>query len=169
MQTKYAPETKQQKKERLEKAAQDKSAGKAEKAGPKPLFVKQGLKHVTKLVETKRAKLVVIACDVNPIELVVWLPTLCRKMGVPYVIVNNKGRMGSVVHMKTSAVLAVTEVKQEDKPALDKLIDMAEAKFVNNSELRRKWGGGIMGLKTQVRIEKRRKMVEAEMAKKAML
>ena len=137
--------------------------------GPKPLFVKQGLNHVTKLIESKRAKLVVIASDVNPIELVVWLPTLCRKLGVPYVIVNNKGRLGSVVHLKTSAVLAVTDVKQEDKPALDKLVDMAEAKFVNNAELRRKWGGGIMGLKTQTRMEKHRKAVEAELAKKAML
>lgn len=28
-----------------------------------------------------------IAHDVDPIELVVWLPALCRKMNVPYCIV----------------------------------------------------------------------------------
>jgi large subunit ribosomal protein L7Ae len=43
-----------------------------------------------------KAQLVVIAHDVDPIELVVWLPALCRKMGVPYAIVKGKSRLGSV-------------------------------------------------------------------------
>jgi hypothetical protein len=37
-------------------------------------------------VENKKAQLVVIAHDVDPIELVVFLPALCRKMGVLYFI-----------------------------------------------------------------------------------
>ena len=49
--------------------------------------MKFGLNHVTTLVESGKAQLVVIAHDVDPIELVVWLPALCRKMGVPYCIV----------------------------------------------------------------------------------
>lgn len=53
----------------------------------KPLVVKFGLNHVTTLVESGKAQLVVIAHDVDPIELVVWLPALCKKMGVPYCIV----------------------------------------------------------------------------------
>jgi len=166
---KYAPEDKAAKKDRLlEKAKRVASGGEA-LAGPKPLFVKAGLNHVTKLVEQKKAKLVVIACDVNPVELVVWLPALCRKMEVPYVIANNKGRLGSIVHMKTAAALALTEVKPEDAPALEKLVDMADAKFRNNAESRRKWGGGVMGLKTQVRIAQREKLLAAEAAKKALL
>ena len=43
-----------------------------------------------------KAQLVVIAHDVDPIELVVWLPALCRKMGVPYAIVKGKARLGAV-------------------------------------------------------------------------
>lgn len=43
-----------------------------------------------------KAQLVVIAHDVDPIELVVWLPALCRKMEVPYCIVKGKSRLGSV-------------------------------------------------------------------------
>merc|ERR1712093_456771 len=31
-----------------------------------------------------------IAHDVDPIELVVWLPSLCKKVGVPYCIVKSK-------------------------------------------------------------------------------
>ncbi len=51
------------------------------------MVVKFGLNHVTHLVETGKASLVVIAHDVDPIELVVWLPAVCRKMNVPYIIV----------------------------------------------------------------------------------
>lgn len=43
-----------------------------------------------------KAQLVVIAHDVDPIELVVWLPALCRKMEIPYCIVKGKSRLGSV-------------------------------------------------------------------------
>lgn len=46
-----------------------------------------------------KAQLVVIAHDVDPIELVVWLPALCRKMEVPYCIVKGKARLGSVCFM----------------------------------------------------------------------
>ena len=62
-------------------------AGGGEADKKKPLVVKFGLNHVTHLVETGKATLVVIAHDVDPIELVVWLPALCKKMNVPYVIV----------------------------------------------------------------------------------
>lgn len=48
------------------------------------------------LLAQSKAQLVVIAHDVDPIELVVWLPALCRKMEVPYCIVKGKARLGSV-------------------------------------------------------------------------
>lgn len=44
----------------------------------KPIEIKFGLNHVTTLIEERKAKLVVIAHDVDPIELVLWLPHLCR-------------------------------------------------------------------------------------------
>jgi ribosomal protein L7Ae-like RNA K-turn-binding protein len=47
---------------------------------------------------------VAIAHDVNPIELVVWLPALCRKQGIPYAIVKGKARLGALVHKKNAAV-----------------------------------------------------------------
>ena len=53
----------------------------------RPVVVKYGLNHITNLVEAGKAQLVCIAHDVDPIELVIWLPALCRKMNIPYVIV----------------------------------------------------------------------------------
>lgn len=66
--------------------AEAREAGK-EPEKKKPVVVKFGLNHVTQLVEMGKASLVVIAHDVDPIELVVWLPAVCKKMNVPYIIV----------------------------------------------------------------------------------
>ena len=71
--------------------------------------------------------MVVIAHDVDPIELVVYLPALCRKMGVPYVIVKGKARLGTVVHKKTAAVLTIEDVKSEDQRELTTIISAAKA------------------------------------------
>ena len=98
---KYKPETKAEKKERLLKEATAISEGKKkEDVSKKPYAVKYGLNHVVGLVENKKAGLVLIPNDVDPIELVVFLPALCRKMGVPYAIVKGKARLGVVVHKK---------------------------------------------------------------------
>ena len=51
------------------------------------MVVKYGINHITTLVENGKAQMVAIAHDVDPVELVVWLPALCKKMGVPYCIV----------------------------------------------------------------------------------
>lgn len=91
------------------------------------MFVKYGLNHTVALVEAKKASLVVIAHDVDPIELVVFLPALCRKMGVPYVIVKGKARLGTVVHKKTAAVLTLQDVKSEDQRELATLVSAAKA------------------------------------------
>jgi large subunit ribosomal protein L7Ae len=84
---KYRPETKEAKKERLENVAKAAAKGESAASGTPAPVLKFGLKHVTTLIEQKKAKLVVISHDVDPIELVVWLPALCRKFGVPFAIV----------------------------------------------------------------------------------
>lgn len=112
---KYAPETKKEKKTRLLEKAQQKVDQKAQKEDQKPKVLKFGLNHVTTLVENKKAKLVIIANDVDPIELVLWLPQLCRKQDVPYCFVKNKERLGRLVNQKKAAVVAVTDIRKEDE------------------------------------------------------
>ncbi|KAJ5730764.1 60S ribosomal protein L8-B [Penicillium herquei] len=159
---KYRPETKAEKKERLVQEATAVSEGKKkEDVSKKPYNVKYGLNHVVGLVENKKASLVLIAHDVDPIELVVFLPALCRKMGVPYAIVKGKARLGTVVHKKTSAVLALTEVRSEDKTEFSKLLSAIKEGYTEKyEESRRHWGGGIMGAKANARQEKKRKAAE---------
>ncbi|KAI4792371.1 hypothetical protein KUCAC02_033421 [Chaenocephalus aceratus] len=106
---KYRPETKQEKKQRLLARAEQKAAGKGDTPTKRPPVLRAGVNTVTSLVESKKAQLVIIAHDVDPIELVVFLPALCRKMGVPYCIVKGKARLGRLVHRKTCTSVAFTQ------------------------------------------------------------
>merc|ERR1719218_71716 len=162
---KYQPETREEKKARLLETAESKKDGKDTKA-KKPVVIKYGLNHVTTLVEQKAAKLVVIAHDVDPIELVVWLPALCRKKDVAYCIVKGKSRLGQLVHKKAASCLALTSVRKEDQGDLDSLIKNFKAGFNQNMEHRRRWGGGIMGVKSNHIMAKREKALQIEAAKK---
>ncbi|KAL0070137.1 60S ribosomal protein L8 [Marasmius tenuissimus] len=154
---KYRPESKVEKKQRLTAAAAAAADGKKEET-KKPLFVKYGLNHIVALIEAKKASLVVIAHDVDPIELVVFLPALCRKMGVPYVIVKGKARLGTVVHKKTAAVAALQDVRSEDQRELATIVSAAKANFSDKyEEQRRQWGGGIRGNKSTQMLRKRAK------------
>ena len=70
MLTKYSPETKKEKKTRLQKEAETKVVAsstdkKPKKAGPKPVVLKFGLNHVTELVENEKAKLLLLT-TLNP-------------------------------------------------------------------------------------------------------
>jgi len=161
---KYRPETKEEKKKRIYEKAQATAEGKEgkDKDAKKPLYIKHGLNHIVNLIESKRANLVVIADDVDPIELVIYLPALCRKMGVPYVIVKSKSRLGTVVHQKTSSVLAVTDVKKEDEKELATLVSAAKANFTDKYEDQRKhWGGGVPSLKSKQKMDKRARIAGA--------
>jgi large subunit ribosomal protein L7Ae len=162
---KYMPETREAKKARLMEMAEAKKEGQEVKT-KKPTGVKYGLNHVTTLVENKVAKLVVIAHDVDPIELVCWLPALCRKKDVPYCIIKGKSRLGQLVHKKAVSCVALTAVSKEDQKDLDTLASNFKAQFNDNAELRRRWGGGIMGIKSQHVTQRREKAIQMEQAKK---
>ncbi|EGV99779.1 60S ribosomal protein L7a [Cricetulus griseus] len=142
---KYRPETKQQKQQRL----------------------LAGINTVTTLVENKKAQLVVIAHDVDPIELVVFLPALCRKMGIPYCIIKGKARLGRLVHRKTCTTVAFTQVNSEDKGALAKLVEAIRTNYNDRyDEIRCHWGGNVLGPKSVARIAKLEKAKAKELATK---
>ncbi|KAF4668369.1 60S ribosomal protein L7A [Perkinsus chesapeaki] len=163
--SKYRPESPADKRARLMAIAKAKEAGE-ETTQTKPTSVAFGLNKVTSLVEQNKAKLVVIASDVDPIELIVWLPTLCRKKDVPYCIIKGKSRLGQLVGKKTASVVAVTEVGKEDAAALETIQKTMHVQYNENTDIRRHWGGGIMGQKSNDVIAKREKALADEAAKK---
>ena len=57
--------------------------------------VRKGTNETTKAVERAQAKLVVIAEDVDPPEVVAHLPLLCEERKIPYVFVPSKEKLGT--------------------------------------------------------------------------
>ena len=168
MLAKYTPETHKEKSDRLKTEAEGKAADKsATKKTEKPMHLKFGLNHVTTLVEENKAKMVIIAHDVDPIELVVHLPALCRKKGVPFCFVRGKANLGKLVHLKTATCVALTEVKKEDMKDFDTLKTTFNAQFNENIAHKKTWGGGIMGIKNQHMMAAKQKQIDIELAKKA--
>jgi len=164
---KYRPEQRKQRAARLQERAEGRAAGGQDKPSKRLPVVRSGINTVTALVESKRAQLVMIAHDVDPIEIVLFLPALCRKMGVPYCIVKGKARLGRVVHRKTATCLAFSNVNPEDRPALNKVIEAVKTNFNDRfEELRKHWGGGVMGSKSQARVAKLEKAKAKELAQR---
>merc|ERR1712086_86828 len=165
---KYSPETRKEKKDRLTNEAEARK-GKAGAAHttPKPMHLKFGLNHVTTLVEEGKAKLVVMAHDVDPLEIMVFLPALCRKHNVPFCFIKGKARVGRLVNQKTATCVALTDVRKEDLTDFDNLSNNFLASFNKNIQLRRTWGGGVMGIKNQHMMARRERIREIELAKKA--
>ncbi len=170
MLAKYTPESHKEKATRLKQEAEARASNAAAaKKTDKPMHLKFGLNHVTTLVEENKAKLVVIAHDVDPIELVVHLPALCRKKGVPFCFVRGKANLGKLVHLKTATCVALTDVRREDFVDLEQLGTQFKSQYNDNVKLNRKWGGGVMGVKNQHMMAARQKLRDIELAKKALV
>ena len=154
---KYTPETKKQKKERLEKEAKEQVKDKQNKdkknQEKKPITLKCGLNHVTYLVEQKRAKMVLIAADVDPIETVVFLPSLCKTMDIPYAIVPSKERLGKLANKKTCTCLALTDFK-ENAAELENLCKIFRERFQGPPPHSRKPEKGIKAIQKEKKAER---------------
>merc|ERR1711890_163991 len=164
---KYRPEDRIAKKERLRACAEARAQGKEDTPTKRTIRLQHGVNKVTTLVEKKKAKLVCIANDVDPIELVLFLPALCKKMGVPYCIVKNKARLGIAARRKTTSALAITDVEGNDRGSLNKLVESVKTNFNERAdEIKKHWGGSTLGNKSAAKIAKFEKLKAKELAGK---
>lgn len=157
---KYKPETRQEKRARLLEFAKKKAEDEKFVIPPPPAVLKYGINHITSLVEQKEARLVLIAHDVDPIEIVVWLPALCRRMGVPYAIVKGKARLGQLVNKKTATAVAFKKINDADSNEFGAIVQVVNEQYIGEAadKERRRWGGGLLGYKAEsVKKEKAKK------------
>ena len=73
--------------------------------------LKKGVNEVTKVVERGQAKLVVIAKDVNPQEIIMHLPVLCEEKEIPFVYVSSREELGNSagLNVPTASVAIINE------------------------------------------------------------
>lgn len=94
--------------------------------------LKIGTNETTKAVERGIAKLVFIAEDVNPKEIVMHLPPLCEEKNIPYTYVSTKKELGEKagINVGAAAVALIEEgdAKKEVVELVKKLEELRKGK-----------------------------------------
>ena len=83
--------------------------------------IKKGTNEVTKAIERGTAKLVLVAKDVSPPEVVMHIPLLGKEKGVPVVEVPSKEELGAAAGLSVPAV-SVAVVQEGESRAIIKEI-----------------------------------------------
>ena len=84
--------------------------------------VRKGTNETTKAIERGVAKLVIIAEDVEPPEVVAHLPIICEERSVPYVFVPTKASMGPALGMDVGAASACIIEPGDAQPLVDQVV-----------------------------------------------
>lgn len=124
----YKPETKEEKAARLSNP---------EAAPKREHTLRMGINEIVKLIQRKKLSLVLIANNVDPIVVVLYLPSLCKKMGISYAIYDTKEELGAIVGRNSIACLGVPL----DVPGVEPLLPEIDEQFSNRyEEAMRTWG-----------------------------
>ena len=84
--------------------------------------IRKGTNEATKSIERGRAKLVIVAENVEPPEIVAHLPLLCDERKAPYVYVPDKRRIGAAVGLTVGAAAATIEEAGEAEKLVDEIV-----------------------------------------------
>ena len=84
--------------------------------------VKKGTNETTKAVERGMAKLVYIAMDVDPPEIVAHLPLICEEKNIPYVYVKSKSELGKAVGIEVDCAAAAIINEGDARKELNSLV-----------------------------------------------
>jgi large subunit ribosomal protein L7Ae len=85
--------------------------------------VRKGTNETTKAIERGVAKLVVIAEDVEPPEVVAHLPIICEERNIPYVFVPTKANMGPALGIEVGAASACIVEPGDAQQLVDQVVD----------------------------------------------
>ena len=85
--------------------------------------LKKGANEVTKAVERNQAKLVVLASDVSPAEIVMHLPILCEEKSIVCVVAGTKEELGAAAGLSVGTVAVAVTEEGNSKNDLQKVLD----------------------------------------------
>jgi len=84
--------------------------------------ISKGANEVTKQVERGQAKLVVMAEDITPEEILAHMPVLCEEKNIPYTYVPSKTELGNSAGLKvTTAAVAILN-PGKDKGGIENIV-----------------------------------------------
>jgi len=82
----------------------------------------KGANEATKHVERGQAKLVVMAEDVTPEEILAHMPILCEEKNIPYTYVPSKEELGSAAGLNTSTSAIAILNPGKDKSMIENIV-----------------------------------------------
>ncbi|MHA1986942.1 MAG: ribosomal L7Ae/L30e/S12e/Gadd45 family protein [Promethearchaeota archaeon] len=89
--------------------------------------LRKGMNEVTKSIERVQAKIVIMAEDVNPPEILFHIPLLCEEKGIPYGYLSTKKELGNAARINVSAsAIAIENVGSGNDSALNDVIKKLE-------------------------------------------
>jgi len=94
--------------------------------------IKKGTNEVTKAIERGQAKLVIIAMNVDPEEIVMHLPPLCEEKKVPYIYVATKEDLGKASGIQVSAASACIIDPGEGKKLMEEIVNWIKSNTHQN-------------------------------------
>ncbi len=71
--------------------------------------IRKGMNETTKSIERGTAKLVVLAEDVTPPEILFHVPIICEEKGIPYGYLTSKKDLGNAVRINVSSSAIAVE------------------------------------------------------------
>jgi len=86
-----------------------------------PTNIRKGTNETTKSIERGEAKLVFIALDVDPPEIVAHLPLLCKDKKIPYIYVSTKENLGKACNLGVKTASCAIYREGEAKAKIDNL------------------------------------------------
>lgn len=85
--------------------------------------IRKGTNETTKIIERGLAKLVVIAEDVQPKEIVMHLPVLCNEKKCPFIFIPSKDELGRACGISVSTASACIVEPGEAKDLLNEILE----------------------------------------------
>jgi large subunit ribosomal protein L7Ae len=89
--------------------------------------IRKGMNEVTKSIERTLAKIVVMAEDVNPPEILFHIPILCEEKRIPYAYLSTKKELGNAAKINVPAsAIAIENLGSGNEGLLDGIIKKME-------------------------------------------
>ena len=85
--------------------------------------IKKGINEATKSIERGIARLVLVAEDVEPAEIIMYLPGLCDDKKIPYIFVPSKDSLGKAAGIEKQSAAVAIVVDGKAKELVDDVVE----------------------------------------------